>query len=63
MVQAPDQHETKTVPVEPSPLTTPPERTRDRSADDLEVDIGDPNFDLTFDDGDRLKEDAHPQAD
>jgi hypothetical protein len=62
-VQAPDQHETQPVPQEPSPLTTPPARTRDWSADDLEADIGDPNFDLTFDDSDRLEEDAHPQAD
>ena len=39
------------------------ERTRNSSADDLEVDISTPNLDLTFDDEHRLEEDAHPGAD
>lgn len=46
-----------------SSLTTPPARTRDRSADDLEVDITDPNLDLTFDDENRAREDASPTSD
>ncbi len=48
---------------DPSPLSTPPARTRDWSADDLEVDIADPNLDLTFDDENRLEDDAHPERD
>ena len=62
-MRLPDRHETAPIPAFPSPLTAPPERTRDWSADDLEVDISDPQLDLTFDDSNRLEEDAQPVSD
>jgi hypothetical protein len=41
----------------------PAERTRPWSADEVEVDIADPNVDLSFDDSNRFEEDAHPTSD
>lgn len=46
-----------------SPLTTPPARLREPSADDLEIDVGDPAHDLTLDDSERLREDAEALKD
>ena len=62
-MQTPESNDPPVVPSRSSPLTAPPNRTRDRSADDLEVDISDPNLDLTFDDEDRLEDDAHLERD
>ena len=62
-MQTPEPNDVPTVPARSSPLTAPANRTRDRSADDLEVDISDPNLDLTFDDENRLEDDAHPERD
>ena len=62
-MQTPERNNVPPVSSRSSPLTAPANRTRDRSADDLEVDISDPNLDLTFDDEDRLEEDAHPERD
>jgi hypothetical protein len=45
-----------------SPLTTPPARLREPSADDLEMDVSDPH-DLTLDDSERLREDAEALRD
>ncbi len=45
---------------EPSPLTAPPARLRERTADDLDFDVSDPTHDLPLDDGERLREDAAP---
>ncbi len=45
-------------PIEPSPLTLPPARLRERTADDMEVDTADPVHDLPLDDSERLQEDA-----
>ncbi len=45
-------------PPEPSPLTLPPARLRERTADDLEVDTADPVHDLPLDDSERQHEDA-----
>jgi hypothetical protein len=58
-----ETHEDRKLPRDPSPLTTPPARTRERSADDLEVDMSDPTLDLPFDDSERLEEDADPLRD
>ncbi len=62
-MREPNKNEPQTPTRDPSPLTIPPARTRDWSADDLEVDIADPNLDLTFDDEDRSREDAYPTSD
>ncbi len=62
-MEAPESRDTRSVPSKTSPRNAPPNRTRDHSADDLEVDISDPNLDLTFDDEDRLEEDANPGRD
>ena len=59
----PEPHDPQPTPPAPSPLDVPLERTRNWSADDLEVDLSTPNLDLTFDDEQRLEEDAHPGAD
>lgn len=48
---------------EPSPLTLPPARLREPSADDLEIDVSDTVYDLPLDDSDRLYEDAEPLKD
>ncbi len=50
-------------PPTPSPFTMPAERTRPWSTDEVEVDIADPNVDLSFDDSNRFEEDAHPTSD
>ena len=62
-MQTPEPNDPQTTPPEPSPLDVPMERTRNRSADDLEVDVSSPTLDLTFDDENRLEEDAHPGTD
>lgn len=49
--------------VEESPLTAPPARLREPSADDQEIDLADPTFDLPLDDTDRLREDAETLKD
>ncbi len=46
-----------------SPLTAPPARLREPSADDQEIDLADPTFDLPLDDTDRLREDAETLKD
>jgi hypothetical protein len=48
---------------EPSPLTMPPARLREQSADDLEIDVSDSRIDLPLDDSDRLREDAETLRD
>ncbi len=48
---------------EPTPLEVPAERLREPSSDDREVDISDPRLDFSFDDGNRLEEDANPSLD
>jgi hypothetical protein len=48
---------------EPSPLTIPPARLREPSADDFEIDVSDPARDLSLDDSDRLHEDAETLKD
>lgn len=50
-------------PSEPSPLMMPPARLRERSADDLEMDVSDSRLDLPLDDSDRLREDAETLRD
>jgi hypothetical protein len=50
-------------PVEPSPLTMPPARQREPSADDMEIDVSDPINDVPLDDTERLREDADPAYD
>ena len=50
-------------PHEPSPLTLPPARQRERTADDMEFDVNDPIHDLPLDDSERLQEDAAPLHD
>lgn len=50
-------------PSEPSILTMPPARLRERSADDQEIDISDTRIDLPLDDSDRLREDAETLRD
>ena len=62
-MQTPERNDAPTSPPDASPLSVPAARTRNRSADDLEVDISDPNLDLTFDDENRLEEDAQPERD
>ena len=62
-MEATEPRDPRSVPSKASPRNAPLNRTRDHSADDLEVDISDPNLDLTFDDEDRLEEDAHPGRD
>ncbi len=46
-----------------SPLTAPPARLREPTADDLEFDVSDPTHDLPLDDSERLREDAAPTLD
>jgi len=46
-----------------SPLTTPPARLREPSADDLPMDVSDSTSDILLDDSDRLYEDAEPLKD
>lgn len=48
---------------EPSTLTMPPARLRERSADDQEIDVSDSRIDLPLDDSDRLREDAETLRD
>ncbi len=48
---------------EPTPLELPAERLRQPTGDDQEIDISDPRLDVTFDDDNRLEEDAHPSLD
>ena len=48
---------------EPSPLTAPPARLREPSADDMEFDVSDPSHDVPLDDSERLREDAEPAYD
>lgn len=48
---------------ESSPLTLPPARLRERTADDLDFDISDSTHDLPLDDSDRLREDAETLKD
>ncbi len=48
---------------EPTPLELPAERLRQPTSDDQEIDISDPRLDVTFDDDNRLEEDAHPSLD
>ncbi|HEX6290007.1 MAG TPA: hypothetical protein VFZ66_12495 [Herpetosiphonaceae bacterium] len=48
---------------EPSPLTMPPARLREPSADDLEIDVSDPAYDLALDDSERTREDAEALKD
>lgn len=55
----PEQHR----PFEPSPLTLPPARLRERTADDLEIDIDDSVHELPLDDSERLHEDTAPLRD
>lgn len=50
-------------PSEPSILTMPPARLRERSADDQEIDVSDTRIDLPLDDSDRLREDAETLRD
>ena len=50
-------------PLEPSPLTLPPARLREPTADDMEFDVADPIHDLPLDDSERLQEDATPLRD
>ena len=50
-------------PSEPSPLTLPPARLRERTADDLEIDMDDSVHDLPLDDSERLREDTAPLRD
>ena len=61
----PGQNHPQPAPTPPpgSPFTTSAERTRPPSADELEVEIDDPRFDLACDDAHRLEEDAHPTSD
>lgn len=47
----------------PSPLTMPPARLRERTADDAEIDVTDPRIDVPLDDSDRLREDAETLRD
>jgi hypothetical protein len=58
-----DQQREAPQPSEPSPLTLPPARLRERTADDLEFDVADPRHDLPLDDSERLQEDAEPLRD
>lgn len=46
-----------------APLTAPPARLRERTADDLEFDVSDTLHDLPLDDSERLREDAEPLRD
>ena len=62
-MQSSDPQETNPTRPVPSSLTEPAERTRNFSADDLEADVGDLKLDLTFDDENRLEDDANPGRD
>ena len=46
-----------------SPLTMPPARLREPSADDVTIDVSDPAYDLSLDDSDRLHQDAETLKD
>ena len=46
-----------------SPLTMPPARLREPSADDQEIDVSDPAYDLALDESERLREDAETLKD
>jgi hypothetical protein len=50
-------------PAEESPLTMPPARLREPSADDQDIDLADPTLDLPLDDSERLREDAETLKD
>ena len=50
-------------PREVSPLLMPSVRMRERSGDDLDIDISDSTHDLPLDDSDRLREDAETLRD
>lgn len=58
-----ETHQETVRPVEPSPLTAPPARLRERTADDLEFDVSDTTHDLPLDESDRLREDAETLRD
>ena len=60
---APDHEPQAPHPSEPSLLTLPPARQRERSADDQEIDVSDTRLDLPLDDSDRLREDAETLRD
>ena len=62
-MRGPDQPERGPTLPPPSAFTTPTERTRPWSADEVEVALDDPAVDLACDDTHRLEEDAHPEAD
>ncbi len=46
-----------------SPLMAPPARLREPSADELDVDVFNPVYDVAVDDSERLREDAAPTFD
>ncbi len=62
-MRGPDQPERGPTPPPPAAFTTPAERTRPWSADEVEVALDDPAVDLACDDSHRLEEDAHPEQD
>ena len=61
-MQTPEPSDSADVSNDRPPLAVPPDRTRDFSTDDLEVDFTDPNLDLTYDENQR-EDDAHPERD